>query len=121
MSLAGGLLAGGDRHAPNSRAHDVMQWYGLDEAEFGPRLDGYNQLCKELGVSGNTLALAWVLSNPAVASAIVGIRTPEQFGGLEDALELKLSAEALERLDALFPLGAGKPLLNKAAPEAYAW
>lgn len=121
MSLAGGLLAGGDRHAAGSRAHDVMDWYGLDEADFGPRLDGYAKLCAELGVGGNSLALAWVLSNPAVSSAIVGIRTPEQFAGLDEALSLTLTPEILQRLDALFPIGAGKPLKNLPAPEAYAW
>lgn len=121
MSLAGGLLADRDRHAKGSRAKTVMEWYGLDEAAFGPRLDAYHAHCAELGVSGNTLALAWALSNPAVASAIVGIRTPQQFNGLTEAVRLELSAETLRFLNDLFPISGGKSLRNAASPEAYAW
>ncbi|GAA6179068.1 MULTISPECIES: aldo/keto reductase [unclassified Shimia] len=121
MSLAGGLLASGNRHADGSRAKTVMEWYGLDEDDFGPRLDAYHALCSDLGVSGNTLATAWALSNPAVASAIVGIRVPEQFSGLPEAVEMKLSSETLSRLDQLFPISSGKTLKNAPSPEAYAW
>lgn len=121
MSLAGGLLAGGDRHADDSRAKAVMDWYGLDEAVFGPKLDAYQAHCANLGVSGNMLAVAWTLANPAVASAIVGIRTPLQFKGLAEAVDLELTAETLQFLDNLFPIGDGKPLRNAPSPEAYAW
>lgn len=121
MSLAGGLLADGDRHTEGSRAKAVMEWYGLDEAVFGPKLDAYHSLCADLGISGNTLAIAWTLANPAVASAIVGIRTTSQFDGLSEAVALDLSAETLSLLDELFPIGGGKTLRNAPSPEAYAW
>lgn len=121
MSLAGGLLANGDRQKDGSRAKTVMRWYRLDEEIFGPKLDRYHASCAELGVSGNTLAIAWALSNPAVASAIVGIRHPSQFEGINDAVDLTLSSQTLRSLDELFPISCGKPLLNAPSPEAYAW
>ncbi|BFM49790.1 aldo/keto reductase [Marinomonas sp. THO17] len=121
MPLAGGLLAGSERSRQDSRARAVMDWYGLDEAIYEPKLRDYDALCKALNMSGNALAIAWILANPAVASAIVGIRTVAQFNGLQAALEANLSHDTLAQLDTLFPIQAGKQLRNQPAPEAYAW
>jgi aryl-alcohol dehydrogenase-like predicted oxidoreductase len=61
------------------------------------------------------VALAWLLANPVVTGPIIGPRTRAQLDGSLRALEIKLDAELLGKLDAIFP-GPGKP-----APEAYAW
>jgi aryl-alcohol dehydrogenase-like predicted oxidoreductase len=61
------------------------------------------------------VALAWLLANPVITGPIIGPRTREQLDGGLRALEIKLDAEQLAKLDAIFP-GPGKP-----APEAYAW
>jgi aryl-alcohol dehydrogenase-like predicted oxidoreductase len=50
-----------------------------------------------------------------ITGPIIGPRTREQLDGGLRALEIKLDAEQLAKLDAIFP-GPGKP-----APEAYAW
>lgn len=121
MPLAGGLLAGGDRQSEGSRAKAVMDWYGLDEETFGPRLTEYEKHCQKLGVSGNSLAIAWALANPAVASAVAGIRTVEQLQGINEAVELALTEETMNFLDQLFPVQTGKKLRNLPTPEAYAW
>jgi aryl-alcohol dehydrogenase-like predicted oxidoreductase len=47
------------------------------------------------------VALAWVQSQPAVASTIIGARRVEQLEDNLKALEVKLSADELGRLDAL--------------------
>jgi aryl-alcohol dehydrogenase-like predicted oxidoreductase len=60
------------------------------------------------------LALAWLLTRPAVTAPIIGPRTREQFDSALPAVELKLSAEHLRRLDEIFPG-------YKTAPEDYAW
>jgi aryl-alcohol dehydrogenase-like predicted oxidoreductase len=78
-------------------------------------LSGYEDLCAELGAEPADVALAWLLAQPAVTAPIVGPRTVGQLDGALRALELRLDAPTLQRLDELFP-GPGGP-----APEAYAW
>lgn len=51
------------------------------------------------GVTSGQVALAWLLHQEGVTSPIVGASRPEQLDDSAKALELKLSAAALERLD----------------------
>jgi len=50
------------------------------------------------GVAVGVIALAWVLSNPAVTAAIVGARRPGQFADHVAAADLRLSREELEAI-----------------------
>jgi aryl-alcohol dehydrogenase-like predicted oxidoreductase len=61
------------------------------------------------------VALAWLLHQPAVTAPIIGPRTIEQLDGDTHALEIKLSEDAVKKLDSIWPGPGG------AAPEAYAW
>ena len=80
-----------------------------------PQIEQYEAFCKELGEKPADVALAWLLHRPGVTSPIIGPRTMKQLEGSLRALEIDLSAEALDRLDAIWP-GPGGP-----APEAFAW
>jgi aryl-alcohol dehydrogenase-like predicted oxidoreductase len=60
------------------------------------------------------VALAWLLRNPVVSTAIVGVLTIEELQADLGALSVQLGAEAVERLDQIWP-GYGE------APQAYAW
>jgi aryl-alcohol dehydrogenase-like predicted oxidoreductase len=51
------------------------------------------------GVPPTQVALAWLLGRPAVASLIVGARTPEQLAETLRAVDLTLLQEERERLD----------------------
>lgn len=53
----------------------------------------------ELGVTPSQVAIAWTLSNPAVASPIIGARTFEQARDNLDAAEVELAPEHVDRLD----------------------
>jgi len=55
----------------------------------------------DLGVSMAQLALAWVLRQPNVASAIIGASRPEQVTDNAGASGLKLSDDVLARIDAV--------------------
>ncbi len=79
------------------------------------KLDAYEKLCAELGEQPANVALAWLLHQKGVVSAILGPRTLEQLNGSMRALTLTLKSDTLKRLDEIFP-GPGGP-----APEAYAW
>ena len=111
--LAGGLLAGVLHPAREGRRADADL-----QKEIGQhrrKLDAYEKLCAELGEQPANVALAWLLHQKGVVSAILGPRTLEQLTGSMRALTLTLKSDTLKRLDEIFP-GPGGP-----APEAYAW
>ncbi len=58
-------------------------------------------------------AIAWVLNNAAVSSAIVGPRTEEQWDGYTKALSVQISAEDEAFIDSLVTPGhASTPGFN---------
>jgi aryl-alcohol dehydrogenase-like predicted oxidoreductase len=52
------------------------------------------------GASAGEVAIAWVLTNPAVTGAIVGARSPSQVDGTVGAMDLSLSADDLAEIEA---------------------
>ncbi len=111
--LAGGLLGGVLRKAEQGRrASDRIQ-KSIEKRRA--QLEAYEGLCRELGADPADVALAWLLQNPVVTAPIIGPRTMEQLTGNLRALELTLSADAIARLDRIWPGPGGE------APEAYAW
>ncbi|HEY5072998.1 MAG TPA: aldo/keto reductase [Caulobacteraceae bacterium] len=108
--LAGGLLTGKhDRDAAPAegtrftvgRAGSMYQTRYWHEAEFDT-VDALRGLANEAGMSLASLALAWVMANPAVTAPIIGASAPEQ---LADSLAAEqhgpLEAELKVRLDEL--------------------
>jgi aryl-alcohol dehydrogenase-like predicted oxidoreductase len=78
------------------------------------QLEAYEGLCRELGAHPAEVALAWLLRNPVVSTAIVGATSTEELRSDLGALLVQLDTEAAERLDRIWP-GPGE------APQAYAW
>jgi len=110
--LAGGLLAGGATATEGRRASDRQR---KNVERYRAQLEAYEALCREIGTAPPDVALTWLLQNPAVTASIVGPRTMEQLTGSVRALEVRLSADHLARLDRIWPGPGGE------APEAYAW
>ena len=54
------------------------------------------------------LALAWVLKHPAVAVALSGCRTVQEIEENVEALEVKITDEALAEIDAIMQGAAGQ-------------
>jgi aryl-alcohol dehydrogenase-like predicted oxidoreductase len=79
------------------------------------RLEAYEAFCRKLGEPPADVALAWTLRDPVVTAPIIGPRTLAQLDASMRALELRLTPDALKRLDELWPGPGGE------APEAYAW
>lgn len=118
--LAGGLLAGALQKAAQGRRTEDSTLLGHTSREqrieqHRPQLQAYEDLCAELGEHPADIALAWLLAQPAVTAPVIGPRTTEQLDSPLHALEITLTPETLQQLDALFP-GPGGP-----APEAYTW
>jgi aryl-alcohol dehydrogenase-like predicted oxidoreductase len=112
--LGGGLLGGvlADRAAGGRRGNAGLQ---ARVENLRPQLEQWEKFCAELGQSPADVALAWLLHQPVVTAPIIGPRTLEQLDTAMSALDVQLDADALARLDEIFP-GPGGP-----APEAYAW
>jgi aryl-alcohol dehydrogenase-like predicted oxidoreductase len=76
----------------------IHRWMSDDVLERVQRL---RPVAAELGLTMAQLAVAWVLQNPAVASAIIGASRPEQVVENAAACDVTLPAEALQRIDSL--------------------
>ena len=110
--LASGLLGGALQKASEGRrANERLQ---QTVEKHRAQLEAYEQLCRNLGEHPADVALAWLLRQPAVTAPIIGPRTLEQLDGTMRTLEIDLDAEALAKLDEIFPG-------HRTAPEDYAW
>jgi aryl-alcohol dehydrogenase-like predicted oxidoreductase len=107
--LAGGMLSGkhgrdkppaeGTRFTiPN--AGTMYQERYFHEREFDT-VDAFLQLAKEAGMKPATLAIAWVMRQPAVTAPIVGASRPEQLDDTLAAAEVQLEDGLLNALDEL--------------------
>jgi voltage-dependent potassium channel beta subunit len=103
--IAQGVLAGkykpGERPPEGTRAAtkdaDFMERFMRDDL-----LEAVQQLrpiADELGITMAQLAVAWVLREPGVSSAIVGASRPEQVDENVAASGIELSPEVLQRID----------------------
>jgi aryl-alcohol dehydrogenase-like predicted oxidoreductase len=110
--LAGGWLSGkwrkdGDTFTSH-RANRIPARYDLDDPGNQKKLDAADALGKladDAGIPLVHLAVAWVLRNPAVTSAIIGPRTMEQFTTQLGAADVVLTDDVLDRIDEIVPPG----------------
>ncbi|MEE8042290.1 MAG: aldo/keto reductase [Pseudomonadales bacterium] len=65
-------------------------------------VEALKQVANERGKAIYELALAWVLSNPAVSVALVGARTPQEVEANMGALDFALSDDDKAAIDAAF-------------------
>ncbi len=104
--LAQGVLSGkyrpGEAPPADSRAaSDEMNWAMgrfLTEAVIGA-VERLRPIADGLGITMSQLALAWVLREPNVASAIVGASRPEQLDDNAGASGIELDAATLGAID----------------------
>jgi len=121
MPLGGGLLTGKTQSFDGSRTRQVEEEYGITLGEGNTQFADFSALCREIGEPEHVVATAWVLQHPAVDSAIVGIRTPEQLDGMDRAAELTLDGEAMARLDDIFDINRGRKIGKGESPQAHSW
>jgi aryl-alcohol dehydrogenase-like predicted oxidoreductase len=101
--LARGLLAGRRRGAGERslRAEtDPLQESLYDHPGDDAVLDALDEVAAARGLPPARIALAWLLSRPAVSAPIVGATRPEQLDDAIAAVELELAADELARLEA---------------------
>ncbi|MGO9333986.1 MAG: aldo/keto reductase [Acidimicrobiales bacterium] len=111
--LAGGWLTGKYRHGKevdmtSGRASRIPQRFDPSLPANRHKLDLVDQLeavAADAGVSLRHLALAFVVSHPAVTAAIIGPRTMEQLQDLLSGSGVALDDATLDRLDEIVPPG----------------
>jgi len=112
--LAQGLLT--DRYLQGipsgsraSKPHGFLKSKDIDEHRLG-QVRELNALATERGQSLAQMALAWVLRDPRMTSALIGASSVEQIEQNVAALaNLQFSAEELARIDAILKQAADKP------------
>jgi aryl-alcohol dehydrogenase (NADP+) len=107
--LAGGMLSGkhirdqgpaeGTRFTiPNAGPmYQERYWH---QREFDT-VDGFQQIAKKARLKPATLAVAWVLAQPAVTAPILGASRPDQLDDTLAAVEVKLEDGLLHEIDEL--------------------
>ena len=107
--LAGGMLSGKHRRGQPpaegtrftiSNAGAMYQERYWHEREFDT-VDAFLKIAKEAGMKPATLAIAWVLRQPAVTAPIIGASRPEQLEDTLAAAEVQLEHDLVARLDTL--------------------
>ena len=110
--LAGGWLTGkwrqGQEAPQSTRAQRLPGRYDLELPANQRKLEATEALARLADESGLTLielALAFVLGHPAVSAAIIGPRTMEQLESQLGAVDTRLDAAVLDRIDEIVPPG----------------
>lgn len=73
---------------------------GITEEKIG-KVNQLTKVAEEIGCTISQLALAWILRQPNVASALVGASRPEQLEENVKAIDVELSSEVLEKIEAI--------------------
>jgi len=110
--LSGGWLSGKYRLGVDipgsSRAERLPARYDLDAPGNRQKLevaDALAVLAEEAGMTLIEMAIAFVLRNPAVTSAIIGPRTMEHLESQLPAADIGLTEDVLDKIDELVPPG----------------
>jgi aryl-alcohol dehydrogenase-like predicted oxidoreductase len=111
--LAGGFLSGKyDRNSPapaGTRFADAGQFVPFDK-EMGYRVvDVLKEVGRRYNESPSSVALAWLLTKPAISSVIVAGRKAEHLEDNIRAVDLQLSVGDLRELDAASDPGIPYP------------
>ena len=106
--LAGGLLTGKYRGADAPRAENTRFTLGTAATMYQDRywndrsfatVAQLHRLADEAGVPLATLAVAWVMANPAITAPLLGASRPEQLEATIAAADYRLDADLKQRLD----------------------
>jgi aryl-alcohol dehydrogenase-like predicted oxidoreductase len=110
--LTGGWLSGrwrkGAGQPTSSRAERLPARFDLSAPANQRKLDAVEQLAQladEAGITLIQLAIAFVLSHPAITAPIIGPRTMEQLESQLAAADVTLDEALLDRIDEIVPPG----------------
>ncbi|MDQ1002781.1 voltage-dependent potassium channel beta subunit [Neobacillus niacini] len=105
--LAQGILTGKykgntipeDSRASNAEINNFMKGM-LTETTF-TKVEQLEKIAKELEITLPSLALAWILRQPNVSSALIGASRPSQVEENVKAVEIELTSEVIEKIEGI--------------------
>ncbi|MNP53189.1 L-glyceraldehyde 3-phosphate reductase [compost metagenome] len=101
--LAQGLLTGKYSSSSNIPENSRAAKLGWDQDKMSDvriaKVQQLEQVANELGIKVGHLALAWILRQDNVASALVGASRPEQVVQNVEASGITLSTDVLDRIE----------------------
>jgi voltage-dependent potassium channel beta subunit len=105
--LAQGILTGKykgntipeDSRASNAEINNFMKGM-LNETTF-TKVEQLENIAKELEITLPSLALAWILRQPNVSSALIGASRPSQVEENVKAVEIELTSEVIEKIEGI--------------------
>lgn len=105
--LAQGILTGKykgntipeDSRASNAEINNFMKGM-LTETTF-TKVEQLEKIAKELVITLPSLALAWILRQPNVSSALIGASRPSQVEENVKAVEIELTSEVIEKIEGI--------------------
>jgi len=100
--LASGFLTDGFELG-SLHADDFRRLHPFAQLDLAPLRQELSGIAEAHGVASAQVALSWVLTRPAVAGAIVGVRNPREAGELPAAAALRLAPDELGALEAAAP------------------
>jgi aryl-alcohol dehydrogenase-like predicted oxidoreductase len=106
--IAGGLLSGKYRLGqarPDGARYEKGAFANRDNERALGLVEKYVPFCAERGVQPAQFALAWCLAQPGVTSPIIGPRTMAQTEDYLKALELTVTQDDNQKIDAIFEPG----------------
>ncbi len=107
--LKGGVLTGKyarDKHGKHEPGRGAWTVSALNDKAYD-LIEELGRIARELDTTQSRVAIAWVQGRPGVTSTIIGARTLQQLEDNLAAVDVRLTAEQLGRLEALT-----KPALN---------
>jgi aryl-alcohol dehydrogenase (NADP+) len=106
--IAGGMLSGKHDRSKAPEADTRFGYQNYAGVMYRERywkdpvfdtVEAIHAVAKDAGLPLPTLAVAWVLTHPAITSPIIGASRPEQLDATLKAIDTNLDADVLKRLD----------------------
>ncbi len=120
--LAKGMLTGRVRKGEQTDLRRAGRFSSLTDESRLDAVERLVSLAADAGLPMTHLALAFAIAHPAVSSALLGPRTMDQLEDLLAGVDVALSDDLLDRIDAIVPPGTdvGAPDESAYVPPALA-
>jgi aryl-alcohol dehydrogenase-like predicted oxidoreductase len=104
--LSRGLLSGSSITSPKDMRNHFPRFFGANLEKNRKLVDALNAIAASKNATGPQVAIAWVMSRGTDIVPLIGARRRAQLAESLKALELKLTAEDLARIEAAIPADA---------------
>jgi aryl-alcohol dehydrogenase-like predicted oxidoreductase len=112
--LAQGMLTGRVRKGQQNDLRRARLFRHLNDERRIDIVEQLVPLAEEAGLPMTHLAMAFTIAHPGVTSALIGAHTTEQLDDLLAGVDVALTDEILDRIDAIVPPGTDVGSLDQA-------